>query len=70
MKGTIILDVADQRPPTDERECAEAVNSQGSSCKKCQVKCYRRGWDKQAVTRDNVKRVAKNWKQRNDNEKE
>jgi hypothetical protein len=45
--------------PPGESECMEAVNSQGSSCRKCEVDCYRKGWSKEAVTRDNAFRIMK-----------
>lgn len=37
-----------------ERECLTAVWSQGRACKTCRVDCYRRGWAKAHVDRDNA----------------
>lgn len=47
-------------PPTDEHECQEAVWSEGRSCRRCEVDCYRKGWQPDAVSIDNKARVAKN----------
>ena len=40
--------------PDHEAECFEAINSQGADCKSCAADCYRKGWDKLAVTFDNA----------------
>ena len=45
-------------PPTDERECLEAIWSVGRSCKSCGLtECYRHGWAKQRVDADNRRLV-------------
>ncbi len=46
------------RSPPGDKECREAVWSQGASCRECQVDCYRRGWIKRRATADNAQRVA------------
>ena len=46
--------------PDYEAECFEAINSQGSACRSCKSDCYRKGWDKQAVTFDNIALVRIN----------
>lgn len=43
--------------PPAETECLEACASMGRACRKCDVKCYRQGWDVANVTADNARRV-------------
>lgn len=50
LKGVVCT--AQQSPPS-ETECREAIYSQGRACKKCEVNCYRQGWSKDMVDRDN-----------------
>jgi hypothetical protein len=45
---------AHRSEPDYEAECFEAINSQGADCKSCTADCYRKGWDKLAVTFDNA----------------
>jgi len=40
-----------------DKECLEAIWSQGRSCRTCFVTCYRRGWLKAQVDRDNKQRA-------------
>lgn len=55
--GTAIIEVGRCEQPTDDHECPEAVNSQGTACKRCDVSsCYRQGWGKLAVDADNTRR--------------
>ena len=55
--GSPIVDVGRCEQPTDERECPEAVNSQGRACQRCDVEsCYRQGWTKLMVDSDNKRR--------------
>lgn len=44
--------------PTGNKECLEAVWTQGDSCRTCSVLCYRSGWTKQHSTMDNKLRVS------------
>jgi hypothetical protein len=46
------------QPPTAGHECREACWSNGRSCKKCKVECYRRKWSKSMVDADNKKLVS------------
>ena len=48
-----MIDYRFAAPPTADRECLEAIWSQGRSCKRCPVDCYRRGWSKGLVDVDN-----------------
>ena len=43
--------------PTATKECREAMWAEGKSCQKCEFDCYRRGWLKPAVDKDNAKIV-------------
>lgn len=44
--------------PNEKQECREAVNTQGWSCRKCERSdCYRQGWAKPDVDRDNRRLV-------------
>lgn len=45
--------ICDFRSEPGDRECLEAVWSQGRYCKKCDMKCYRAGWSKIEVDADN-----------------
>ena len=47
------------RSEPGETECYEACWSEGRSCKKCWVKCYRAGWSKKQVDADNKALVAR-----------
>lgn len=42
--------------PCPNRECREAIWSQGRACKQCDRECYRRGWEKWRVDADNARR--------------
>jgi len=44
------------RTEPGETECWSATWSEGRACRSCGVECYRRGWDKARVDRDNVAR--------------
>ena len=44
--------------PTINKECQEAVWTQGASCKDCAVICYRVGWTKLQATLDNEQKVV------------
>jgi hypothetical protein len=44
--------------PTAGHECREACWSNGRSCAKCRVYCYRRKWSKSMVDADNKKLVS------------
>ncbi len=46
------------REPAAGHECMEAINTQGRSCRKCEVDCYRRGWSADVATADNKRLVA------------
>lgn len=45
--------------PPGDKECLEVIWSNGRACRKCEVDCYRRGWLKAAVDRDNARFIAK-----------
>jgi len=46
--------LCDFRQPPGEKECLEAVWSEGRACKRCyRDDCYRHGWAKDAVDSDN-----------------
>ena len=56
-KHRIHLD--DFRAPPGDRECYEACWSFGRACRTCyHDECYRRGWVKAQVDRDNARLVA------------
>ena len=40
-----------------DKECLEAVWSEGTACRTCQGPCYRQGWTKAAATADNRRLV-------------
>ena len=44
--------------PPNEKECLEAIWSQGKACKKCPVPCYRQGMSALEATSDNKRLVA------------
>jgi len=44
--------------PPNEKECLEAIWSQGKACNKCCVKCYRQGMSALEATSDNKGLVA------------
>ncbi len=39
--------------PKTDSECMEAVNAQGGTCIDCELNCYRSGWEKHRVDKDN-----------------
>ena len=41
----------------NDKECLEAIWTQGLACKHCDVSCYRQGMSKQKATTDNKKRI-------------
>lgn len=43
-----------------EKECWNAIWSQGRECKRCNAKCYRKGWEKWRVDADNKEIVKRN----------
>ena len=43
--------------PNEHKECLEACWSQGQSCGKCTISCYRAGWNVFDVVADNKKLV-------------
>ncbi len=50
----------DFRTLPGDRECWEAIWSQGKACRTCHHdECYRQGWKKARVDRDNARLVAK-----------
>ena len=50
--------LCDFRSPPGDTECLECIWSQGRSCRVCyREDCYRRGWDKRRVDRDNAELV-------------
>jgi len=62
--NTAIFICAGFEIPTDTHECREVIWSSGTSCRKCPLKtCYRNGWLKPAVTKDNKRIVANKRKQ-------
>lgn len=54
MEEHLCLLAAEPRPG---RECYEACWSLGRSCRFCQSKCYRNGWDAARVMADNKRLV-------------
>lgn len=56
--GTVGLVRDGDASPPGENECQEVVNSNGRACRKCKVDCYRKGWLKPEVDRDNARFVA------------
>lgn len=45
---------ADRIPPGGERECPEAMLSEGKSCEDCSVECYRKGFTADQVLDDHM----------------
>ena len=52
-----VIRISGFRLEPSNKECLEAIWTQGSSCKDCQLTCYRAGWSKQRASADNKKRV-------------
>ena len=52
------------RSEPGEHECREACWSAGRACKTCPVECYRAGWSKERVDRDNAELVNATGKER------
>jgi len=50
-----LCDAIGLQEPSAGSECREAVNSQGRSCRKCHVECYRGGWEQARVNDDNTR---------------
>lgn len=59
MKDTPLIALARSRLEHEpgDKECLIAVWSVGRACKKCRANCYRQGWSKLAVDRDNLRLV-------------
>jgi hypothetical protein len=59
MNNIVFIDCGNFSEPTPGNECYEVMWSNGTSCRRCPNKsCYRNGWLKAAVTKDNKKLVA------------
>lgn len=56
------LNLCHFRSPPAQRECLEAIWSEGRACRTCWVEFYRRGWKKKRVDEDNAKLVSERWK--------
>jgi len=56
--GSIVRISGFKTEPNSEHECLEAIWTQGSACKNCEVKCYRSGWSKQRSSTDNKQQVG------------
>ncbi len=41
-----------------DKECLEAIASEGRACKRCDIDCYRRGFSKEEAAADNRKLVS------------
>lgn len=44
----------DRTPPAGDRECPEAMISEGKSCQDCSVECYRKGFSVDEVLEDHL----------------
>lgn len=55
--GSVVCISGFRSEPTTDKECREAVWTQGSSCQYCSINCYRAGWTKQRTSLDNKQRV-------------
>lgn len=56
---TRMIHICDFRSEPGETECYTAVWSQGRDCKGCKHQCYRAGWEKSRVDRDNAAHVMR-----------
>jgi len=56
---TSAVHLCDFREEPGDTECWEAVCSMGWACERCYRECYRRGWDRARVDRDNAERVRR-----------
>jgi len=55
--GSIVHISGFRAEPTVNKECLEAIWTQGTSCKDCTINCYRAGWVKRQATLDNKRNV-------------
>ena len=58
--GEMNGETSDFRSEPGETECMQVIWSEGRSCSKCWVACYRKGWSKAKVDVDNRRLVAAN----------
>lgn len=64
-ENVVYLEIGKFSIPTDTSECSEVIWSVGKSCRKCPRKdCYRNGWLKPQVDKDNKKIVENRRKER------
>ena len=54
-----MIHICDFRSEPGATECWESVWSEGGACKDCYRDCYRRGWPKEQVDRDNAELVRR-----------
>ena len=60
MKGPAPVFLCHHRSePTTLKECLETIYSEGWACRDCFMDCYRKGWPKKRVDRDNAKIVER-----------